>query len=550
MDGRITSLVVFRAVRRLFELRRVSLAWPAVALAAAYSVAALIRLPGALENLYLGGDAASPPMLAALADQAPADRVILLGNYPWYEWYWFMNLTEGLPGSRTIWELAPVVFALVGVAAIVWSVLRVAGAWAASITAVLLLCAGPLLLSFMFTMPVHGHTAVHGAVLGALLVWLASRGALVRTRVLVAVCLAAAWFTALGYASDNRLLLIEGIGPLLAGAAVVFALRPGRTGRVVLIASSAISVVAVGIGAGLVALMRDDKIITTKFPINFSSIDDLPNRTGKLVQGLTALGNGDFFGRALTFPSVLALACAMLVSFAFFSSVGYLRRFAGGLQRDGEAAATDAPLIALVTFWGVTLLALSTVYVVTKLSVDKYTSRYLISAFAALTVLVPLAARANPVARGAALAAACIFAFAGLTSQIRGDANRNTSHFPSVAEAKAAARYAVSQKAPIGYAGYWDAAPVTWNSHLAVQAYPVYECTAPAKQLCTFFLNRISSWYRPHSVNRTFLIVDAKQPLVTDPPDPALGNPIGKARFGQLTVYIYPYDIQSKLAGK
>ena len=57
-----------------------------------------------------------------------------------------MMATRSLPLHRQLWELAPYLMALAGAALAAWSVWQVAGRTAATLTAVLLVCASPATL--------------------------------------------------------------------------------------------------------------------------------------------------------------------------------------------------------------------------------------------------------------------------------------------------------------------------------------------------------------------------------------------------------------------
>jgi len=96
----------------------------------------------------------------------------------------------------------------------------------------------------------------------------------------------------------------------------------------------------------------------------------------------------------------------------------------------------------------------------------------------------------------------------------------------------------------VGYAGYWDAAPLTWASHAQVQVFPVQLCNNNA--LCQSPIHYISSWYvaRPHT--RSFLISDPTQPIQA-PPVEDLGKPVAAHQIGAVTMYVYPYDIARRI---
>ncbi|HXW58711.1 MAG TPA: hypothetical protein VEJ23_04445, partial [Solirubrobacteraceae bacterium] len=69
---------------------------------------------------------------------------------------------------------------------------------------------------------------------------------------------------------------------------------------------------------------------------------------------------------------------------------------------------------------------------------------------------------------------------------------------------------------------------------------------AGGQSLCRFGIHNISNWYVPHAGERTFLISDPTQPVAA-PPVPALGPPSAVYHIAELTMYVYPYDIASKI---
>ena len=67
----------------------------------------LIQARSLVSGLYLDADNASTFVVPALAGHLPAGAVVNLGNHAWYEPWWFMRATIGLPGYRALWEAAP-----------------------------------------------------------------------------------------------------------------------------------------------------------------------------------------------------------------------------------------------------------------------------------------------------------------------------------------------------------------------------------------------------------------------------------------------------------
>jgi hypothetical protein len=59
-------------------------------------------------------------------------------------------------------------------------------------------------------------------------------------------------------------------------------------------------------------------------------------------------------------------------------------------------------------------------------------------------------------------------------------------------------------------------------------------------------LHYISSWYTPRSGIRSFLLTDPALALVSAP-TPDLGTPSAVYHVGGITMYVYPYDVATKI---
>ena len=88
------------------------------------------------------------------------------------------------------------------------------------------------------------------------------------------------------------------------------------------------------------------------------------------------------------------------------------------------------------------------------------------------------------------------------------------------------------------------AAPLTWESRLKVQVFPVEPCSAPSG-LCTYPWHEISSWYAPRPGTRTFLVADPRYGPVPD--RLKLGKADEVVTYGEYDVYVYGHDIASDL---
>jgi hypothetical protein len=130
-------------------------------------------------------------------------------------------------------------------------------------------------------------------------------------------------------------------------------------------------------------------------------------------------------------------------------------------------------------------------------------------------------------------------------SMANGTVTRNTGGFLSAADANQIARIAARDRLKFGYAGYWDAAPISWATKFRVQVYPVSVCDQNA-HLCRFDLHVISSWYTPRPGVGSFLLTDPSLANVSAP-TPDLGPPTAVYHIGRVTMYTYPYDLAAKV---
>src|SRR5207302_8318482 len=90
-----------------------------------------------------------------------------------------------------------------------------------------------------------------------------------------------------------------------------------------------------------------------------------------------------------------------------------------------------------------------------------------------------------------------------------------------------------------GYAGYWDAQNLSWQTGMHLLVAPVTRCTKTG--LCPYNFFAIRSWYKPRS-GPTFLLLDATNNVINGAP-PFVGRASASYHFGPLTVYLFDYDI-------
>jgi hypothetical protein len=121
----------------------------------------------------------------------------------------------------------------------------------------------------------------------------------------------------------------------------------------------------------------------------------------------------------------------------------------------------------------------------------------------------------------------------------------NEENFVEEADVAALEDFARSEGLKRGYGDFWTAANVTWASEVDLEVFPLRWCNIDF-YYCPHNVHVITTWYEP-GTDRSFLLVDAEQQEYVNGPDPLHGPPEQVRRFGQLTAYVYPYDIASRL---
>jgi hypothetical protein len=509
--------------------------WLPLPVGAAYLVLLLVKFNQIVATTYLNADAASAPVLGELFGGSPAHRQVFLGQMGWFSTLLFELATRSLPLHRQLWETVPYAMALASVAMIAWAAWRVAGRWAAAIAGVAILCAGPHTLGLLFSLNDHSTTWFALALLAALLVFFEAPPAWLKAWSAALIALVAGAIVGVNAASDLTL-MVAGIVPIVLAAGLTWVLRPGQAR-----ASAWWWIVGTVVVAGVCDALthtwahHENVLTPPQYAHNtFAAAEAIPTNFKLWWQSLMVLGNGNFFGQKLGFASGLQLLCALLTLVA----LALVLRFAW--------RALISPLeplwIAWCAFWGSSALLLSASFVFSSNPIDINSSRYLVGVIYAVAVLLPFLAARSVVARVAVTAGVTVFALSGLVSLFE-DEELATSPV-SYSLYHQLERYLDSKRLALGYADYWDGAPIVWDTKLRIRAYPVQDC---GPNLCWSYLHMITSWYTtPRPRPSTFLIADAAQPSPAAP-TANLGKPNAVQQIGPFTVYVYPYDIASRM---
>jgi len=515
-------------------------------LAAVYLIVLAVDFSQVITSINLYGDAVIAPVLGKLIGQAPAGSHVVLGHHAYYEEFLFLRATAGLSFYRQLWEVAPLIWTLVGVGLLAWSARSSLGGFAALLTASAVVCFGVLGRSSFFTFDWHGLTVFHTILVGCALVWLAPRADRIRWPTVAALGVALGLVSALPMASDV-LFVFWALIPMLT-AAVAIAWRSEGRARWTPIAFAAITaIVSLLAGAEIAHILRAGGVTATTPPDTFvSSAAMVVNNIEVLFEGLMALGGGYFFGMPVNLVGLLAFASGILIVAAIVFGLIEVRRMAAVYRRPATGS-IPATKLAYVAFWASSLVIQAVVFVVTGIpKFNTGSSRYALAGYVAVMALFPLLARRGSRWRVAITAGVCVFALSSIV-QLARQPFAAFGRYPTPSVAARVLNFARAYHVRYGYAGYWDAPDLTWLTRFHLKIYPIESNCGPYG-VCPTAPARIDTWYVPKPRTRSLLIADSAVTGVASI-DPRLGSPIATTRIGTLTLAVYPFDIASKFAG-
>ena len=190
-------------------------------------------------------------------------------------------------------------------------------------------------------------------------------------------------------------------------------------------------------------------------------------------------------------------------------------------------------------YWATTLVCSVVAYVLT---VQVKSDRYLVIAVPAVVATVaPLWDSARSRRR---LVVGCgAFLAAGLVALACGDWALPIRRQVEPAQANRIQAVVQRDHLGIGYAGYWDAAALDWDSRMRLHIYPV---VVIAGQFEPMDITRIASWYRPRRTP-SFLLLEPHDSDLADRLPPGLPRPQRIIHVGSATIAVYPFDIAADL---
>jgi hypothetical protein len=187
-----------------------------------------------------------------------------------------------------------------------------------------------------------------------------------------------------------------------------------------------------------------------------------------------------------------------------------------------------------VTFWSSSLVSAATAYVLTA---RVPSNRYVVIAIPAVAATVPLLLDRGRASRLIALGASILITASiwALFADIP-----YGSEAPAVRQMDRIVTLVRSRHLGVGYAGYWEAAPLDWISHGRLRVYPLTELYGPTQPMD---LARVAAWYRPHANTPSYLLLTRGDDTFADAIPRDFPKPRYEIRVGQVTLAVYPYDI-------
>jgi hypothetical protein len=297
--------------------------------------------------------------------------------------------------------------------------------------------------------------------------------------------------------------------------------------------------------------MRSEGFLKLPSPIHHATLSELPARAELLWKGLEALFNGYLGGSEApgALQTLLGIASAIVMCLALATllvlGLGTASRLIwSGLRRDGAHTPAQLARSLHIVYWTASTLAACGAFWLAGEGATTTHESYYATAIFAVAAVVPLLSTARPSRRLLIPAGATIFFVASLL----GLANDYViGSAPLESTGRQIEKIAAANHVRYGYTNWGDASNLTWGTHNRVIARPLAECqTSRGVGLCPGFQAYVPSWYVPHN-RHTFLLVDPSGIEIKALPE-GLGRPLKAYSVGTMQLYIYSYDIASRLA--
>jgi hypothetical protein len=270
--------------------------------------------------------------------------------------------------------------------------------------------------------------------------------------------------------------------------------------------------------------------------------------TGSYIPLWFELFGGYLGGQRATgeLQSLLGIAVDVVVGVALLAlsvrTVARLVRSAWRRQDDETTTPGQLARTSHVVYWTASAASTAAAFELSVMA-DGVHAQYYATLVFSVAAVVPLLMRPASLGRWLVPLGASIFFAASLVGLFSVDlgGSRLQKEEPGIV------KLAEANHATTGYAGYWYASNLTWNSGERIRVRPVSLCENPTgADFCPFYINRVPSWYVPNR-RRTFLLVNPEEEYLSEVPK-GLGKPIASYAIDESTeMYVYPYNIASRL---
>lgn len=491
--------------------------WLPAAAVVAYLATVAVMAHGLVTNLPWDTDVAAP---FVLAERLRGHGDVLIPHYGSWSVLWTLLATRGLPGHDALWSALGYVLCVAGAALVGWATARVAGRWAGITAFAIAIVVGPYALRSQLTVIFHVLPPFTAALLGAYLVVLA------RPHPRVALAVAVGAVVGVNAASD-ALGWPAAIVPFALASALLFAGTRRATVALcagVLLCAALISAIATDV------VMRHLGYHVIGLDLTHAQLSALAGNIRHLARMVALLGGANYALPGGYPPEPLRVLIALL------AAAGVVAAVVSAVKQ--LLAGTDPLRRAYACYWGasVVLLSLSFVLTTNAVALGAGSANYLLTFAPAAGAGVAVLASTSERARLATGLAVVLLAVTNLVGIAEGHADTPKGAVGAYKSQilDTLERDGVSR----GYAGYWDAQNLSWQTNMRLLIAPVQPC---GDVLCSFDFSTIRSWYEPHA-GPSFLIVDPTNGVVAKAP-PFARRARARHRFGPLIVYVFGFDI-------
>jgi hypothetical protein len=452
----------------------------------------------------------------ALAERLRGSGPVFIPHYGEWTTFWWLLATRALPWHRTIWEASGYTLAVASAVLLAWATARVAGRWAGVTAGATALVVGPFVLRALLSLASHVTNPVGAVVLAAGLVFLTRTNSWL---VVIIVGLIAG-----ANAASDALLWIAGIAPYALASALLAWTTRRKEVAVRAGATVAVSVVA-AVASTLVMHALDFHVIG--LDVGLAHVRDLPGNVLHLGRMIALLGGANYALLGSYPPEPLRVTVAVLA----------LAGVAAPVVAALKLRRADPTLFAYACYWAAAAVLLCLAFVVTPnaAALGPKSVNYLLTLAPAAGAGVALLAMRSRRGQLAVAVAVTLVATVNIAGILDG---RSEGGLAAIEKYRQPIRQLLeSEGATRGYAGYWDAQNLTWQTEMHLLVAPVANC---GEQLCPYNFFTIRSWYVEQG-GPTFLLVDQTNQVIHEPP--FASRAASTHHFGPLALYVFDYDI-------